>query len=227
MEESRLKDKLMSCEDGPFQPSDFSIGHRGAPLQFPEHTVESYTAAARMGAGILECDVTFTKDRELVCRHSQNDLHTTTNIVDTPLNAQCTVPWSGPGSSPKCCASDLTLAEFKTLKGKYVSPAPIETDATIAAGPLTVLQTPARLPSSNSVQKTTSGLAHVAASGLGDWALVVTNDPKRAAANAPSIFFTPGARVPWLLPSQFCTRGLRVPRDGQELCHHRAVVPRL
>jgi len=49
---------------------DFSIGHRGAALQFPEHTRESYVAAARMGAGILECDVTFTKDRELVCRHS-------------------------------------------------------------------------------------------------------------------------------------------------------------
>ena len=24
-----------------------------------------------MGAGILECDVTFTKDLELVCRHAQ------------------------------------------------------------------------------------------------------------------------------------------------------------
>ena len=31
-----------------------------------------------MGAGIVECDVTFTKDKELVCRHSQCDLHTTT-----------------------------------------------------------------------------------------------------------------------------------------------------
>jgi glycerophosphoryl diester phosphodiesterase len=38
-----------------------------------------------MGAGILECDVTFTRDRELVCRHAQCDLHTTTNILDTPL----------------------------------------------------------------------------------------------------------------------------------------------
>ena len=37
-----------------------------------------------MGAGIIECDVTFTKDRELVCRHSQCDLHTTTNILTVP-----------------------------------------------------------------------------------------------------------------------------------------------
>ncbi len=34
-----------------------------------------------MGAGIVECDVTFTKDHQLVCRHAQNDLHTTTNIL--------------------------------------------------------------------------------------------------------------------------------------------------
>jgi len=95
MEDGRLKDKLMSCEDGPFRQSDFSIGHRGAPLQFPEHTVESYTAASRMGAGILECDVTFTNDRQLVCRHSQCDLHTTTNILAIPELAQkCTQPFS-------------------------------------------------------------------------------------------------------------------------------------
>jgi len=54
MDNGRLKDKLLSCNDGPFFKSDFSIGHRGAPLQFPEHTKESYQAAARMGAGIVE-----------------------------------------------------------------------------------------------------------------------------------------------------------------------------
>ncbi len=118
MEESRLKQRLMSCSNGPFYRTDFSIGHRGAALQFPEHTKESYEAAARMGAGIVECDVTFTKDGELVCRHSECDLHTTTNIVATPLNAQCSMPWSGPGSSPKCCTSDITLAQYRTLRGK-------------------------------------------------------------------------------------------------------------
>lgn len=118
MDEGKLKDRLLQCENGPFYRTDFSIGHRGAALQFPEHTRESYEAGARMGAGIVECDVTFTKDGELVCRHAECDLHTTTNIVATPLNAQCTVPWSGPGSAPKCCASDLTLADFKTLRGK-------------------------------------------------------------------------------------------------------------
>ena len=90
MSPSRLKRKLEQCSEGPFYKTDFSIGHRGgAPLQFPEHTKESHEAGARMGAGILECDVTFTSDGELVCRHDQCDLHTTTNILLTPLAANC------------------------------------------------------------------------------------------------------------------------------------------
>ncbi len=125
MDDSELKTKLLECANGPFQKSDFSIGHRGAPMQFPEHTKESYMAAARMGAGILECDVTFTADRELVCRHSQCDLHTTTNILAIPeLAAKCTQPFTpaDPNSqtpaSAMCCTSDITLAEFRTLCGK-------------------------------------------------------------------------------------------------------------
>ncbi|TMP65107.1 glycerophosphodiester phosphodiesterase, partial [Pseudoalteromonas sp. S1609] len=103
----------------------FSIGHRGAPMQYPEHTKESYIAAARMGAGIVECDVTFTNDKELVCRHSQCDLHTTTNILAIPeLAAKCSEPFtpansnSGTPASAKCCTSDISLAEFLTLEGK-------------------------------------------------------------------------------------------------------------
>ena len=41
MDEGKLKDRLMQCEDGPFYRTDFSIGHRGAALQFPEHSDES------------------------------------------------------------------------------------------------------------------------------------------------------------------------------------------
>lgn len=129
MDTGPLKAKLESCKSGPFQRTDFSIGHRGAALQFPEHTRESYEAAALMGAGIVECDVTFTSDGALVCRHAECDLHTTTNIVATPLNAKCSVPYAGPGSSPKCCASDLTLDEFKTLTGKMDASNPAASDA--------------------------------------------------------------------------------------------------
>ncbi len=120
--EGDLRDKLKSCENMDFAASDFSIGHRGAAMQFPEHTVESYTAAARMGSGILECDVTFTADKELVCRHAQNDLHTTTNILATDLADTCVAPFtpaSGDTSAAaECRTSELTLAEFRSLNGK-------------------------------------------------------------------------------------------------------------
>lgn len=84
MDEGPLKKKLQSCSEEPFHTTDFTFGHRGAPLQSPELTEESYRAAARMGAGVIECDVTFTKDKQLVCRHSQCDLHKTTNILAIP-----------------------------------------------------------------------------------------------------------------------------------------------
>jgi len=120
-----LKRQLQSCADRPLRRTDFSIGHRGAALQFPEHTQESYEAAARMGAGIVECDVTFTKDRALVCRHSQCDLHATTNILQIPeLAAKCSQPFTpadaaaGKPASAQCCTSDLTVNEFKRLRGK-------------------------------------------------------------------------------------------------------------
>jgi glycerophosphoryl diester phosphodiesterase len=128
MDDSRLKRRLEQCKRGPFRRTDFSIGHRGAALQFPEHTQESYVAAARQGAGIVECDVTFTRDGELVCRHAQNDLHTTTNILTTPLAASCArqfvpavIDANGRTVTPataECRTSELSLAEFKSLRGK-------------------------------------------------------------------------------------------------------------
>ena len=130
MAESPLQQKLQACagKRRSYESTDFSIGHRGAALQFPEHTKESYEAAALMGAGIVECDVTFTKDQQLVCRHAQNDLHTTTNILATPLASTCIRPFTPAtfdangnrltAASAECRTSEITLAEFKTLRGK-------------------------------------------------------------------------------------------------------------
>ncbi|MCJ2133737.1 glycerophosphodiester phosphodiesterase [Methylobacterium sp. J-026] len=133
-----LKERLAACGvDRTYTPRTFSISHRGAPLMFPEHTREGLIAADRMGAGILECDVAFTRDRQLVCRHSQCDLHTTTDILARPqLAAKCTQgfepadPASGRKASAKCCTSDLTLDEFKSLTGKMDAADP---DATTVA----------------------------------------------------------------------------------------------
>jgi glycerophosphoryl diester phosphodiesterase len=125
LDEGPLKQRLAACANQPVKRSNLSIGHRGAPLQYPEHTQEGYEAAARMGAGIVECDVTFTKDRALVCRHAQCDLHATTNILLVPdLAAKCSQPFTpadpakGQTASARCCTSDLTVAEFKRLRGK-------------------------------------------------------------------------------------------------------------
>ncbi|MBW3530009.1 glycerophosphodiester phosphodiesterase family protein [Shewanella sp. NKUCC06_TVS] len=137
MQDSALKTRLEQCTTDNFYRSEFSIGHRGAPMQFPEHTKESYQAAIDSGAGIVECDVTFTADKALVCRHSQCDLASTTNILAVPeLANKCSTPFTpadaanGVSASATCCTSDITLAEFKTLKGKMEGSNP---KATIAA----------------------------------------------------------------------------------------------
>ena len=51
LDDGDLKDKLESCKNEPKSTSSFSNSHRGAPLEFPEHSRQGYDAAARMGAG--------------------------------------------------------------------------------------------------------------------------------------------------------------------------------
>ena len=125
MEDGELKSQLQACLGQEMARTDFSIGHRGAPLMYPEHTVESNVAAAGMGAGILECDVTFTEDHELVCRHAQNDLATTTDILVTDLASTCVQPFTpaadGTDAAAECRTSEITLEEFRTLEPKMDS----------------------------------------------------------------------------------------------------------
>ena len=154
MDEGRLKRALQQCREDDARVTDFSIGHRGACLGFPEHTRESYEAAARMGAGVVECDVTFTRDRQLVCRHSPCDLHTTTNILATPLAGKCTRGFAparhgdagtllSPASA-RCCTSDITLAEFKALEGRMdvVDESAVTVEGYLSATPETVAGVP-------------------------------------------------------------------------------------
>jgi glycerophosphoryl diester phosphodiesterase len=86
------------------------------PFSFPSTPNSLYRAAAREGAGILECDVAVTQDGELVCRHDQCDLHSTTDILTGPeLADRCGTDSSG---TPLCCTSQFTLAEIEGLCGK-------------------------------------------------------------------------------------------------------------
>ena len=122
LDPGELREQMLTCELAGFTADPFSIAHRGAPLGYPEHTQEGYRAAADMGAGLIECDVTFTKDKALVCRHSQCDLHSTTNILNTPLAKTCrqafTPASATTDASAQCCTSDITLAEFQSLCGR-------------------------------------------------------------------------------------------------------------
>lgn len=47
------------------------VAHRGASHHEPEHTLEAYERAIRVGADALECDVRLTADGHLVCVHDR------------------------------------------------------------------------------------------------------------------------------------------------------------
>jgi glycerophosphoryl diester phosphodiesterase len=53
------------------------IGHRGASGYLPEHTLESYALAIRVGADYVEPDLVATKDGHLIARHEPNITNTT------------------------------------------------------------------------------------------------------------------------------------------------------
>ncbi|MEM1412799.1 MAG: glycerophosphodiester phosphodiesterase family protein [Pseudomonadota bacterium] len=134
LEVGPLRERLEACLAADPMPATRTIGHRGAPLYYPEHTRESYLAAARLGASTLECDVTFTAEGDLVCRHDACDLHRTTNILETPLASTCAEPFRPAlleegvvirPASARCCAAQLTTSEFLSLEGRHdrVNPA--------------------------------------------------------------------------------------------------------
>ncbi len=94
------------------------IGHRGASGYRPEHTLEAYRLAIRMGADYIEPDLVSTKDHVLVARH-ENEISGTTDVADRPEFAarKATrtidgVPVTG------WFTEDFTLAELKTLRAK-------------------------------------------------------------------------------------------------------------
>jgi glycerophosphoryl diester phosphodiesterase len=79
------------------------IGHRGAPLYRPEHTLAGYQLAIDQGADYIEPDLVSTRDGHLVARH-EPDLTITTDVKSHPeLNG-------------RTGAEQLTLAELKTLR---------------------------------------------------------------------------------------------------------------
>jgi glycerophosphoryl diester phosphodiesterase len=99
------------------------IGHRGASGFVPEHTLQSYRLAIKLGADYVEPDLVMTKDHVLVARHEpilgDSDPSTagdSTNVGDHPEFASRETTRKLDGVDTKgFWAQDFTLAEIKTL----------------------------------------------------------------------------------------------------------------
>jgi glycerophosphoryl diester phosphodiesterase len=103
--------------------SPLVIGHRGASGFVPEHTLQSYRLAIKLGADYVEPDLVATKDGVLIARHEpiigDSDPTTTgdsTNVGEHPEFASRETTKTLDGVPTKgFWASDFTLAEIKTL----------------------------------------------------------------------------------------------------------------
>jgi glycerophosphoryl diester phosphodiesterase len=94
------------------------IGHRGASGYRPEHTLESYRLAIRMGADFIEPDLVATKDGVLIARH-ENEISGTTDVAAHPEFADRKTTKVIDGNTlTGWFTEDFTLAEIKTLRAK-------------------------------------------------------------------------------------------------------------
>jgi glycerophosphoryl diester phosphodiesterase len=99
------------------------IGHRGASGFLPEHTLQAYKLAIKLGADYIEPDLVVTKDGVLIARHEpllgdSNPATTgdSTNVGEIPKFAsrEKTLNLDGVPTTG-FWASDFTLAEIKEL----------------------------------------------------------------------------------------------------------------
>jgi glycerophosphoryl diester phosphodiesterase len=98
--------------------SPLVIAHRGASGYLPEHTLEAYRLAIRLGADYIEPDLVSTKDGVLIARHEPN-IGGTTDVADHPEFADRERERMVDGHPiTDWWAADFTLAEIKTLRAK-------------------------------------------------------------------------------------------------------------
>jgi glycerophosphoryl diester phosphodiesterase len=105
--------------------SPLVIGHRGASGFVPEHTLQSYRLAIKLGADYVEPDLVATKDGVLIARHEpfigDEDPATldSTNVADhIEFDSRLTTKVLDGVPTTGYFASDFTLAEIKTLGAK-------------------------------------------------------------------------------------------------------------
>jgi glycerophosphoryl diester phosphodiesterase len=92
------------------------IGHRGAAGYLPDHTLEGYALAIKLGADYVEPDLVSTKDGQLIIRHEPN-ISATTDVRRHPEFASRLRTAIVDGVAVKgWFAPDFTLREIKTLR---------------------------------------------------------------------------------------------------------------
>ncbi len=101
---------------GAREQSPLVIGHRGAAGYLPDHTLESYELAIKLGADYIEPDLVATKDGQLIARHEPN-ITSTTDVASHPefADRETTKVVDGVAETG-FFASDFTLAEIRTLR---------------------------------------------------------------------------------------------------------------
>jgi glycerophosphoryl diester phosphodiesterase len=98
------------------------VAHRGASGYRPEHTLDAYRTAIRMGADAIELDVVPTADGVLLARH-ENELSLTTDVAAHPELAHLRTTKCVDGETlTGWFTEDLTLAEVKTLAARERRP---------------------------------------------------------------------------------------------------------
>jgi glycerophosphoryl diester phosphodiesterase len=111
-----------SKRGGSDESAPLVIGHRGASGYLPEHTLQSYALAIKLGADYVEPDLVATKDGHLIARHEPN-ITNTTDVRSHPefADRERTAVVDGVEETG-FFASDFTLAEIKTLRAVQAFP---------------------------------------------------------------------------------------------------------
>lgn len=94
------------------------VAHRGASGYRPEHTLEAYRMAIRMGADDIELDLVPTRDGVLVARH-ESEISGTTDVASRPEFAHLRTTRTIDGVEQEgWFTDDFTLAELKVLAAR-------------------------------------------------------------------------------------------------------------
>jgi glycerophosphoryl diester phosphodiesterase len=109
----------------PREPKPLVIGHRGASGFVPEHTLQSYKLAIKLGADYVEPDLVMTKDHVLVARHEPfigttltTDRDSTNVAEHHEFDDRIKTRVLDGDSIEGWWVADFTLAELKTLGAK-------------------------------------------------------------------------------------------------------------